>query len=80
MTEVIFGVVILALIAFAAWREQEHRAERAELFQRVQAPELAVKEHDRRDQPPPRPARVLISDDERMAQEIRDRDGLSDDG
>ena len=38
---VILGVVVLALIAYIAWDKREQARERAELLDRVQAPEIA---------------------------------------
>jgi len=74
MTVAVFGIIVLALLAFIAWRDKEHRAERAELLQRIQDPERAVAQYQAETRKePPRPPRNLVSDDEAMAEELKRR-------
>lgn len=77
--------VVLAFLIFIAWRERCHSKERATLLQRIQAPERAVAEHERRERPKlegkKTRARVIAADnDEAMIAEIaaRDRGEVSD--
>lgn len=68
-------VVCVALVALLAYREwsaardrREAAKERAELCQRIQAPELAVAAHARADRPErPRPRPIAADDDARFA-------------
>jgi hypothetical protein len=66
-------VVLAALLAYREWcgaRERREAAkERAELCQRIQAPELAVTEHVRASRPDrPRPRPIAADDDKRFAE------------
>lgn len=65
------ALVCVALVALLAYRERgaarerrEAAAERAELYQRIQAPELAVAEHARSSRPDRRRARAIAADDD----------------
>lgn len=70
MPEVLLAILALAAFGFAAWREIEHRAERRELMQRIQAPKQAVIEAAPPLPPSPPP---IIEDPERWQQEIERR-------
>lgn len=65
-------VALVALLAFREWsaaRERREAAkERAQLCQRIQAPEQAVVEHARAERPDrPRPRPIAADDDARFA-------------
>lgn len=71
------ALVCLALIALLAFREwgaarerREAAAERAELMQRIQAPDVAIAEHVRESRGPDRPRRrpIAADDDARFAE------------
>lgn len=61
-------VALVALLAFREWgaaRERREAAkERAELCQRIQAPEMAVAEHVRAGRPERRRPRPIAADDD----------------
>lgn len=57
-------VIILALIALLAFREWGAWRERRELYQRIQAPEVAVREHVRETRPPRSKPRPIAADDD----------------
>ena len=74
--------VCLALVALLAYREwgaarerREAAAERAELYQRIQAPDLAVDEHVRESRGPDRrrPRPIAADDDARFAEREEER-------
>jgi hypothetical protein len=54
MTTIILAFIVLALLAHHAYSAKEWRQERAELLQRIQAPEIAVYENakEQREAPP----------------------------
>lgn len=83
MTAIVLGIIVLALLAFIAWREGEIRAEREALLQRIQAPEREIARFARvqarsEDEKPVRP-KILVSDDEAQLRAIRQREGIADD-
>lgn len=68
------SAVCLALVALLAYREwgaarerREAAAERAELMQRIQAPDVAIAEHVRESRGPERPHRRPIAADDDAA-------------
>jgi hypothetical protein len=63
--------VIAALLVFLAWREKAWSAERADLLQRVQAPEIAVREHVTR--PERAPVMPIPIDDDKAYAAARER-------
>ena len=67
------AIVCLALAGTLIYVLRQNARERADLLQRIQAPELAVVEHAERDRTP-RPAKVIpLGDDEGMIQARRRR-------
>ena len=73
-------LVCLALVALLAYREwgaarerREVAAERAELYQRIQAPEVAVDEHVKESRPDRRAPRPIAADDDAAYAERDDR-------
>lgn len=68
-------ILCLAVLALLAWREREHGRERAELIQRIQAPERAVRRFEDRKPRERRPARVVSAEDDKgMIQAIEARE------
>ena len=81
MIEAVFGIIILALLAYIAWQQREWREEREALIQRIQDPERAVVAYDRSRRTPPKPAQVVaVDDDDAMRKAIDERQGVSDGG
>lgn len=67
-----------ALIAFQAHERNEWRKERAELLQRIQAPEQAVVEHGRSLVDQAQPVAPIALDDDQAYEKLRlERHGLS---
>lgn len=65
------ALVCVALVALLAYRERgaarerrEAATERADLYQRIQAPELAIAEHVRASRPERRRPRAIAADDD----------------
>lgn len=57
-------VVCVALVALLAYRERMAAQERRELYQRIQAPEVAVTEAVRATRPERKPIRPIAADDD----------------
>lgn len=66
-------VICIALIAFCVYREWAWARERADLLQRIQAPQAAVVEHVARDRGSP--ARTISAADDKGFREAK---GLED--
>jgi hypothetical protein len=68
--------IVLGFLAFAGWREREHRAEVRELMQRIQAPERAIAAQARREDPAPRHRvkPIALDDDAAMIEAIEGGD------
>jgi uncharacterized iron-regulated membrane protein len=76
MTEIVLAVIGLALLGALLWREREARQERERLAQRIQAPEIAVREFaERPKRGPVMP--VPIDDDAAYARAKERREGLN---
>lgn len=76
---VILALVIAALLAYLAWRERAWASERSDLLQRIQAPEVAVRQFAER----PKRERVMpvpIDDDAAYAAARERREGSNGNG
>jgi hypothetical protein len=71
------AAICVALVALLAYRERGAALERRELYQRIQAPEMAVVGQVRESRPPRRKARPIAADDDAAFME---RDGVKKDG
>lgn len=75
MTEALVCIASLLLLGIREWMNAR---ERRDLYQRIQAPELAVARHERAEEPKRTPLPVLrLEDDEALARlrEERERGG-----
>lgn len=59
------AAICLALVALLAYRERMAIRERQELYQRIQAPQIAVSEHVRKSRPDRPQRRPIAADDDR---------------
>lgn len=73
-------LLTLAFLAFIAWRERTAARERAELIQRLQAPQQAVAAYGRDKGKKRHRARVLVSDDNAQAEAIKRREREASNG
>lgn len=64
-------LLCVALLAFIAWKDEQGRKERAELFQRLQAPESATLAYTREHEGQPGPVPTLALDDDEGYEALR---------
>lgn len=72
-------IALVAALVFVLWtgarERREAAAERAELLQRIQAPDVAVDEHVKASRPDRRRPRPIAADDDKRYAAAREGDG-----
>lgn len=64
-------LLCVALLGFIAWKDEQWRKERAELIQRLQAPESATLAYAREHEGKPEPVPTLALDDDEGYEALR---------